>query len=172
MTQVQRVLVVGGGVGGLSAAIALRQAGVAVDVVEKNPAWDVYGVGIIQPGNALRALDELGLAREAVAQGHPMLGDVTWLADGQTKLAENDWPPLVEGLPPGNGITRPRLHRIFLQHTMDSGADVRTGVTFTAIDERDDRVHVSFSDDQTRAYDLVVGADGLNSQVRETGVRR
>ena len=164
----QRVLVVGGGVGGLSAAIALRQAGVAVDVVEKNPAWDVYGVGIIQPGNALRALDELGLAREAVAQGHPMLGDVTWLADGQTKLAENDWPPLVEGLPPGNGITRPRLHRIFQQHTMDSGADVRTGVTFTAIDERDDRVHVTFSDDQTRAYDLVVGADGLNSQVRET----
>ena len=168
MTQVQRVLVVGGGIGGLSAAIALRQAAVEVDVVEKNAAWDVYGVGIIQPGNALRALNELGLAQEAVAQGHPIRGDAAWLADGETQLADNDWPPLVPGLPPGNGITRPRLHRIFQQHTLDSGADVRTGVTFTAIDDRDDGVDVTFTDGQTRSYDLVVGADGLYSQVRET----
>ena len=168
MTQVQRVLVVGGGIGGLSAAIALRQAAVEVDVVEKNAAWDVYGVGIIQPGNALRALNELGLAQEAVAQGHPIRGDVAWLADGETQLADNHWPPLVPGLPPGNGITRPRLHRIFQKHTLDSGADVRTGVTFTAIDDRDDGVDVTFTDGQTRSYDLVVGADGLYSQVRET----
>lgn len=168
MTQVQRVLVVGGGIGGLSAAIALRQAAVEVDVVEKNAAWDVYGVGIIQPGNALRALNELGLAQEAVAQGHPIRGDVAWLADSETQLADNHWPPLVPGLPPGNGITRPRLHRIFQKHTLDSGADVRTGVTFTAIDDRDDGVDVTFTDGQTRSYDLVVGADGLYSQVRET----
>jgi 2-polyprenyl-6-methoxyphenol hydroxylase-like FAD-dependent oxidoreductase len=168
MTQVQRVLVVGGGIGGLSAAIALRQAGLEVDVVEKNPAWDVYGVGIIQPGNALRALNALGLAQEAVAQGHPMRGDATWLADGQTQLADNDWSPLVAGLPPGNGITRPRLHRIFQRHTLDSGADVRTGVTFTTIDDRDDGVDVAFTDGQNRRYDLVIGADGLYSQVRET----
>jgi 2-polyprenyl-6-methoxyphenol hydroxylase-like FAD-dependent oxidoreductase len=70
LTDVQKILVVGGGIGGLCTTIALRNAGFAVDMVEKNPAWDVYGVGIIQPGNALRALDELGLAREAVAQGH------------------------------------------------------------------------------------------------------
>jgi 2-polyprenyl-6-methoxyphenol hydroxylase-like FAD-dependent oxidoreductase len=168
MTQVQRILVVGGGIGGLSAAIALRQAGLAVDVVERSAAWDVYGVGIIQPGNALRALAELGLAREVVAQGHPIRGDATWLADGETQLADNDWPPLVPGLPPGNGITRPRLHRIFQQHTLDSGADVRTGVTLTAIDDRDDGVDVTFTDGQTRPYDLVIGADGLYSQVRET----
>jgi 2-polyprenyl-6-methoxyphenol hydroxylase-like FAD-dependent oxidoreductase len=116
----------------------------------------------------LRALDALGLAQEAVAQGHPMRGDTTWLADGQTQLADNDWPPLVESLPPGNGITRPRLHRIFQRHTLDSGADVRTGVTFTTIDDGDDGVRVAFSDGQTRDYDLVVGADGLYSQVRET----
>ena len=66
--QLMRVLVVGGGIGGLSAAIALAQRGVDVDVVEINPKWDVYGVGIIQPGNAIRALDALGLAEEAVAR--------------------------------------------------------------------------------------------------------
>jgi 2-polyprenyl-6-methoxyphenol hydroxylase-like FAD-dependent oxidoreductase len=167
MTGVARVLVVGGGIGGLSTAIALRRAGFEVDVVEKNPAWDVYGVGIIQPGNALRALNEIGLAQEAVAEGHPMYGDRTWLADGTTLVAEHDWPPLVEGLPPGNGITRPRLHRIFQRHTLDSGADVRTGVVVSRLDDRRDQVEVDFSDGESRAYDLVVGADGLHSQVRE-----
>ncbi|HLH65748.1 MAG TPA: FAD-dependent monooxygenase [Solirubrobacteraceae bacterium] len=161
-----RVLVVGGGIGGLCAAIALRGAGHAVDLVERNPAWDVYGVGIIQPGNALRALDALGLAREAVAAGHPIVGDSTWTADGSQLIAANDWPPLVEGLPPGNGITRPRLHRILQTHTLASGTDVRTGVTFESIDERRDRVDVRFTDGQLRSYDLVVGADGLHSQVR------
>ncbi|MBV8991116.1 MAG: FAD-dependent oxidoreductase [Solirubrobacterales bacterium] len=168
MTGVQNVLIVGGGVGGLSTAIALRRAGFRVDVVEKNRAWDVYGVGIIQPGNALRALNELGLADEAVANGHPMLGDKTWLADGTTVLAENDWPALVEGLPPGNGITRPRLHRIFQDHTLASGADVRAGVTFSRLEARGDHVEVEFTDGARREYDLVVGADGLHSQVRET----
>ena len=168
LTDVQKILVVGGGIGGLCTTIALRNAGFAVDMVEKNPAWDVYGVGIIQPGNALRALDQLGLAREAVAQGHQIVGDRTWLADGQTQLADNDWPPLVEGLPPGNGITRTRLHHILQSHTLDSGADVRTGVTFTTLDDHGDGVSVKFTDGDTREYELVVGADGLYSQVRET----
>jgi 2-polyprenyl-6-methoxyphenol hydroxylase-like FAD-dependent oxidoreductase len=168
MTDVRKILVVGGGIGGLCTTIALRRAGLDVDLVEKNPAWDVYGVGIIQPGNALRALNELGLANEAVAQGHRIVGDRTWLADGQTQLADNDWPPLVDGLPPGNGITRPRLHHILQTHTLDSGADVRTGVTFSALGDHGDGVRAEFTDGDTREYDLVVGADGLYSQVRAT----
>ena len=168
MTDVRKILVVGGGIGGLSTTIALRRAGFDVDVVEKNPAWDVYGVGIIQPGNALRALDMIGLAKDAVSQGHPMVGDTTWTADGETLVAAHDWPPLVDGLPPGNGITRPRLHQILQTHTLDSGADVRTGVTFTRIANPDDAVEVEFTDGDKRTYDLIVGADGLNSNVRET----
>ena len=42
---INNVLIVGGGIGGLCTAIALRQAGVAVDVVEIQPQWRVYGVG-------------------------------------------------------------------------------------------------------------------------------
>jgi 2-polyprenyl-6-methoxyphenol hydroxylase-like FAD-dependent oxidoreductase len=168
MADVKRVLVVGGGIGGLSTTIALRRAGFDVDVVEKNPAWDVYGVGIIQPGNALRALNEIGLAEEAVAHGHEMVGDRTWTGDGGVMLGESDWPPIVDGLPPGNGITRPRLHKILQSHTLASGADVRAGVTFTELHPSDTGVAVDFSDGDTRRYDLVVGADGLYSQVRET----
>lgn len=50
-----RVLVIGGGMAGLSATLSLRSAGSEVDVIERDPAWGVYGVGIIQPANALRA---------------------------------------------------------------------------------------------------------------------
>lgn len=167
MSAVKRVLVVGGGMAGLSATLALRQNDVEVDVVEENPKWDVYGVGIIQPANALRALDALGLAEACVEQGHLIRGDKTWLADGETVVAEHDWPPLVDHLPPGNGITRPRLHEILTSNTLASGADVRTGVTFTRIDTRAEGADVEFSDGEQRSYDLVIGADGMHSAVRD-----
>jgi len=162
-----RILVIGGGVAGLSATLSLRGAGFEVDVIESDPAWGVYGVGIIQPGNALRALDVLGLARACIDAGQPIRGERTWLADGVTQLAAHDWPALVEGLPPGNGITRPRLHKILKAATTGSGAQVRTGVTATGLHDRGDRVEVSFSDGADGTYDLVVGADGLYSQTRE-----
>ena len=161
-----KVLVIGGGIGGLSTTLSLRAAGFDVDVIERDPAWGVYGVGIIQPANALRALDVLGLARACVEAGQPIRGDRTWLADGSTQIAAHDWPTLVDGLPPGNGITRPRLHEILKAATIDSGANVRTGVTATELEDSGDQVKVAFSDGSEGTYDLVVGADGLYSQTR------
>ena len=162
-----KVLVIGGGIGGLSATLALRRQGFDVDVVERDPQWGVYGVGIIQPGNALRALDSLGLAQACVESGALIRGDRTWLADGETEIAAHEWPPLVPHLPPGNGLTRPKLHEILTSTTLESGAEVRTGVTFSEIAPANDHVEVAFSDGERRAYDLVVGADGLYSKVRE-----
>jgi 2-polyprenyl-6-methoxyphenol hydroxylase-like FAD-dependent oxidoreductase len=162
-----KVLVVGGGIGGLSTTLALRGQGIEVDVVERDPGWGVYGVGIIQPGNALRALDSLGLAAACVEAGAPIRGDRTWLADGETPIAAHEWPPLVDGLPPGNGLTRPKLHEILTSRTLASGADVRTGVTFTEFLPSDNHVDVAFTDGERRRYDLVIGVDGLYSKVRE-----
>jgi 2-polyprenyl-6-methoxyphenol hydroxylase-like FAD-dependent oxidoreductase len=162
-----RVLVVGGGIGGLCATLALRREDVAVEVVEREPDWSVYGVGIIQPGNALRALHSLGLAEACVAAGHPILGSRTFLADGVTEVAHNAFPPLVPGLPPGNGLPRPRLHEILTTKVRDSGATVRVGVTVTRIENDPLGVTATLSDGSRGTWDLVIGADGLYSQVRE-----
>ncbi len=161
-----RVLVIGGGMAGLSATISLRSAGIEVDVIERDPAWGVYGVGIIQPANALRALDVLGLAQACVEAGQPIRGDRTYLGDGTTQIAAHEWPTLVAGLPPGNGITRPKLHEILTTATNNSGANVRTGVTATEIRDIGDQVEVACSDGTQATYDVVVGADGLYSQTR------
>jgi 2-polyprenyl-6-methoxyphenol hydroxylase-like FAD-dependent oxidoreductase len=161
-----KVLVVGGGIGGLSTAIALRRIGAEVDVVEINPSWDVYGVGIIQPANALRALAMLGLIGECLAAGHPMEGVRSHDRDGNV-LSDIDFelPPGVTG-PMMNGLPRPALHRILSEHTLSAGANVRTGMTIADLTQGGDAVDVTFADDTRGTYDLVVGADGINSLVR------
>jgi 2-polyprenyl-6-methoxyphenol hydroxylase-like FAD-dependent oxidoreductase len=159
-----RVLVVGGGIGGLSTAIALRRRDVDVDVVEINPKWDVYGVGVIQPANAVRALDALGLAEQAVADGYAMKGSRFHDKDGNLLGEVPALDLLGPKYPPMNGITRPRLHAIFQEAVKGSGANIRLGVTVDSFGE--DR-HVAFSDGGDGEYDLVVGADGIHSRVRD-----
>jgi 2-polyprenyl-6-methoxyphenol hydroxylase-like FAD-dependent oxidoreductase len=161
-----KVLVVGGGIGGLCTALALRRLDIQVDVVELNPKWDVYGVGIIQPGNALRALGMLGLAGECVAAGHPMEGVRSHDRDGNV-LTDIDFelPPGVTG-PTMNGLPRPALHKILTSHTLASGANVRTGLTVANLTQSADSVDVTLTDDTHGRYDLVIGADGINSLMR------
>src|SRR3954454_20815601 len=166
MGEIEKVLVVGGGIGGLSTTVALRNAGIDVDVVEKNPKWDVYGVGIIQPPNAIGALARIGLAEQCIERGHAINGGRNFLADG-TLLGEDDYPPVVPGWPPMNGLPRPALHEILQKAVLGSGATVKVGESVKDLIQREDGVDVTFSDGDKGSYDLLVAADGLYSQTRE-----
>src|SRR3954452_19790955 len=135
MGQIEKVLVVGGGIGGLSTTVALRNAGVAVDVVEKNPKWDVYGVGIIQPPNAIGALARIGLAEQCIERGHPIMGGRNFLADG-TLLSEDVCRRVVRRWPPMNVLPRPALHEILQKAVLGSGADVKVGESVTDLLQR------------------------------------
>ena len=166
MPAVSRALVVGGGIGGLAAAVAMRGAGIAVDLVELKPDWAVYGVGIIQPNNPLRALQRIGLGDACVGNGAPYPG---WrIYDEAENLlieapASNDAAP---HYPPYVGITRPKLQKILTDAALEAGTRARLNVTVQTVDERTSHLRVGFTDGTSGDYELLVAADGVHSEAR------
>lgn len=163
------ILVVGGGIGGLSAAIALKTSGFDVTVIEKQADLhsSVFGVGIIQPANALRALDAIGCAQECLEAGY---GAAAWgsMYDAQGNFLRDMPGTLIAGaeFPPMNGVTRPRLHEILTSRAVEVGVVIRYSTTFTDLTAGPDAVTVTLPDGSVERFDLVVGADGVRSQVR------
>lgn len=164
---VERILVIGGGIGGLTTAIALRAKEIAVDVIERDPSWSVYGVGIIQQGNVVRAMADLGLIEDYLDAGLGFDQVEIAIPTGQI-VATIPTPRLVDNLPANVGIGRRALQTVLGNRTRDSGATIRLGVTAETLADDGDGVTVRFSDGTERRYDLVVGADGLYSQTRAT----
>ncbi|WP_075790950.1 FAD-dependent oxidoreductase [Massilia putida] len=163
----QRVLIIGGGIGGMAAAISLRKRGDQVDLVELDSDWQVYGAGITISGPTLRAFSTLGIIDQVMDQGFCADGVRLCDADG-TLLTELPTPRLAGiDVPGGGGILRPVLARILSQATLASGTSVRLGVTFVGIEQDEDGVDVTFTDGSRSRYDLVIGADGLSSKVRQ-----
>jgi 2-polyprenyl-6-methoxyphenol hydroxylase-like FAD-dependent oxidoreductase len=164
----RRILIIGGGFSGMSAAIQLRKFGTEVDLVEIDPGWRSYGAGISLGGATLRAFRQLGILDAFLEHGSAADGVDICLAHGP-RIAELPTPRVAGPEVPGGGaIMRPVLARILADATRACGTDVRLGCTFTAIEQDAEGAEVSFTDGQRRRYDLVIGADGLYSQVRQT----
>jgi 2-polyprenyl-6-methoxyphenol hydroxylase-like FAD-dependent oxidoreductase len=167
VSRVSKVLVVGGGVAGLSAAVGLKQAGIEVDLVELSENHGVYHVGIIVQGNFLAAMGRLGVADEAISAGFPYDHVVNLNPVGGHLFTQ---PPIATGgkaYPPNLGITRPALHKVLVGRVRALGIPIRLGVTCASIDDRDERVDVNLTDGSSGSYDLVIGADGVRSSLRQ-----
>lgn len=160
-----KILIVGGGIGGLTSAIALRREGFAVDVIERDPTWSVYGVGIIQQGNVIRAMKDLDILDDYIEAGFGFDHVDVFIPTGK-QVAHIPTPKLVEGYPSNVGIGRKALHKVLGDRAMAAGAEIRLGVTATALADEGAGVDVTFSDRTAGRYDLVVGADGLYSTTR------
>jgi 2-polyprenyl-6-methoxyphenol hydroxylase-like FAD-dependent oxidoreductase len=163
----RRILVVGAGLSGMVLATALKRAGTAVDIVEVHPRWQVLGVGISVQGPALRALRSLGLLERCVAAGF-----------GYSQVVNCDQHGAVQGIvdlprlngtehPSCVGMMRPALHEVIAAAMHEAGVEVRFGRTVNGLMEEGGRVEVEFSDGAQGRYDLVVGADGAGSKLRE-----
>lgn len=160
---------VGGGIGGLSAAIALRGADYDVHVIEIKADLhsSVYGVGIIQPVNVLRALAAIGCAQACLDVGY---STTAWgqLLDVDGNLVREMPGARIPGsdLPPLNGITRPQLHKILTDRALEVGTTITYDKTFEHLTNGPSGVEVGYSDGTRDVVDIVVGADGAYSKVR------
>jgi 2-polyprenyl-6-methoxyphenol hydroxylase-like FAD-dependent oxidoreductase len=166
MTPIRKCLIVGGGIGGLGAAAALCQKGIEAEIVEIEPRSDVYGVGINQPGNSLRALRSLGVLDEVCSVGYQFDGwDFHDAAGNLVVGVDNHLSDAT--VPQNNGLSRRDLHTILLGAAARAGAPIHYDTTIEELVDGPDGVEVILSDGSTRAYDLVVGFDGIRSPLRQ-----
>ncbi len=159
-------LVVGGGIGGMATAISLARRGVAVELIDIDPEWRVYGAGITITGPTLRAYRRLGLIDRIKQEGAITAASRVRLFDG-TVLRVLEEPVIEEGLPATGGIMRPVLHRIMQDEVRALGIPVRLGLTVDAVETAGEAARVRLSDGSQAAYDLVVGADSVFSGLRD-----
>ena len=167
MAAVGTVLVVGGGAAGCATAIQLARAGVAVDLVELKSDVTATGSGITLQGNALRVLRDLEVYDEVAAVGYGFDTLGLRAPDGTVLVELPDAKTGGPDLPATVGARRADLARILVARAQEVGAKLRFGTTVESLTQDDRGVDVAFSDGSSGRYDVVVGADGVRSHVRD-----
>jgi 2-polyprenyl-6-methoxyphenol hydroxylase-like FAD-dependent oxidoreductase len=166
MGEIGRVLIVGGGVGGLTAATAFAQRGVEVVLIERRPDFDVPGVGLGQPANALRVYDALGVLSDILKTGFTYDRMYIFDANREELIVEHKFLLGDDSVPATCALSRLQLHEILLGAAERAGAQIRTGLTVSELYEENDRVTVTYSDGRIESFDLLAGFDGIRSATR------
>lgn len=163
MVDVETILIVGGGIAGLTLAAALDQRGFRAQLVERSRSWKAIGAGLAVQPNGMRVLGRLGVGEAVAAAGAAIR---RWRFSGHDGelLSESDLDALWGDVGAFVGIERRRLHLIL--RAAAARVPFRLGTTVEALRAEDGRVLVRFSDGSAGIYGLVVGADGIASTVR------
>ncbi|WP_169736868.1 FAD-dependent monooxygenase [Pseudonocardia spinosispora] len=160
------VVVVGGGIGGLGCALALRRAGLRVRVLEQDSQFGEVGAGLQVAPNATRILRSWGLLDDVVARGvRPRRLVLRDALDG-AELTHLDAADLARRYgAPYILIHRGDLHSILLGACRDTGVELCTSVQVTGVEQEPARA-VAISSDRRDAASVVLAADGLGSGLR------
>jgi 2-polyprenyl-6-methoxyphenol hydroxylase-like FAD-dependent oxidoreductase len=164
---IRNALIIGGGVGGMSAALALARRGVEIELADADPQWRAYGAGISVTGLSLRAFDDLGILDEVRERGFVGAGIRLRSVTGDVIM---ETPPIPADAPPvarSGGIMRPALHEIMSRRVREAGVTVTLGAEITSFEQDEAGVTVQFPGGRTQRFDLMVAADGIFSKARQ-----
>lgn len=168
MTRMPRVLIVGAGLGGLAAARALKAQGIEVTVAEQADQVAEVGAGINMSPNAVKVLRNLGVEKEALAIGFMPTEHVfrDWRSGGV--LSRMQISPQYEQMfgAPHLSIHRSDLHQILLAGVSDQ--ELQLGMQCLGVEQRNGVAAARFSGGRELEADVIVGADGIKSAVRES----
>jgi 2-polyprenyl-6-methoxyphenol hydroxylase-like FAD-dependent oxidoreductase len=167
MPALGNVLIVGGGIAGMTLALELNRSGIRSEIVEINPQWTVPGVGLSLQGSALRALGAVGVLERCIKSGFGY--SCLKVCDGDGNVTETVEFPRLTGPhnPAALGIMRQALHSVLQETLAEAKVPARCGVTVSTLAQHRDKVSVEFTDGTRGTYELVVGADGASSKIRE-----
>src|SRR4029078_9812700 len=141
------------------------RGGVEVVLIERRPAFDIPGVGLGQPANALRVYDLLGVLDQVLTTGFSY--DRMWLFEAQRQpIVEHKFLMGDDRVPAFCALSRLQLHEILLDAAERAGVKVRLGVTVDEIHTDGDRVAARFSTGEQDSFDLMAGFDGIRSSTR------
>jgi 2-polyprenyl-6-methoxyphenol hydroxylase-like FAD-dependent oxidoreductase len=142
----------------------MRQAGVDATVLERSANLRGIGAGLHLWSNAFLSLRNIGLADAVIATGTELERSIFMSSSGRVQA---DWPTAEMGKRAGAptvGVRRPALHDILI-NAIDDGA-LRLGAEFAGFEQDAGGVDISLADGTSERYDVLVGADGVNSTVR------
>lgn len=160
-----RVAIIGAGIGGLTAAAALRANDIDVIVYEKAHELREVGAGVVIANNGLRALDEVGLGDPVRAVGTQIRRTLWHTWQGESVPVPPAWP----AVSPDRPVTSLPVHRGELQHALLGAlpaGTVQLGRPCQDIVETADEVRIIFADGSEERADVAVGADGIHSAVQ------
>jgi 2-polyprenyl-6-methoxyphenol hydroxylase-like FAD-dependent oxidoreductase len=155
-----QIAIVGGGIGGLTTALALKQSGFDSEVFEQAPALQDVGAAIAIWPNAMRILERLNLADQVVAKAGVMR-EIRWI-DQNGRLINR---VSLSETPPAVALHRADLQHILL-HALPASA-IHLGNTLVNYSQQPDKMIASFANGHSIEAGFLIGADGIHSRVRE-----
>jgi FAD-dependent urate hydroxylase len=163
-----RALIIGGGIGGLAAAIALQRVGIDVAVFEKAAKITEVGAGLSLWSNALLALQRLGLERAALEAGSIIEQVQTFLATGES-FGNIDFAALGKKAgAPSICLHRAALQRLLLDTALTANSDsIQTDRECIGFETTACGICAVFSDGSRKEGDVLIGADGIHSIIRK-----